>query len=143
MIRDGLAAGARHASIFATPGTGKPVSFQRRASANGTSLHTAGPLVAPPVWLRLVRAGDVVSAYSRTASGAGWTLVGRQSFSGLSTTLEVGLAVSSHMDSTLATAVFDSIAIDETLAPVAFTSKDIGAVGVQGTTDGVRIHHHR
>ena len=134
MIRDGLAAGARHASIFATPGTGKPVSFQRRASANGTSLHTAGPFVAPPVWLRLVRAGNVVSAYSRTASSAEWTLVGRQSFSGLSTTLEVGLVVSSHVDGTLATAVFDSIAIDETLAPVAFTSKDIGAVGVPGTT---------
>ena len=134
MIRDGLAAGARHASIFATPGTGKPVSFQRRPSVNGTSLHTAGPFVAPPVWLRLVRAGDVVSAYSRTASGAGWTLVGRQSFSGLPTTLEVGLAVSSHVDSRLATAVFDSIAIDETLAPVAFTSRDIGAVGMQGTT---------
>ena len=131
MIREGLAAGARHASLFATPGTTRPVSFQRRASANGTTVSTAGPIHAPPLWLRLVRAGNVVTAHYRLANTGAWTLVGQQSFSALSSTLDVGLAVSSHIDGRLATATFDSITVGQTAS---FTSRDIGAVGVNGTT---------
>jgi regulation of enolase protein 1 (concanavalin A-like superfamily) len=131
MIREGLAAGARHASIFATPGTTKPVSFQRRPGANGTSVSTPGPIHAPPVWLRLVRNGNVITASYRTSSAGAWTLVGQQSFSALSSTVDVGLAVSSHQDATLATGTFDSVRVTET---VAFTSTDIGTVGIQGAT---------
>ncbi len=111
MIRAGMAAGAKHASIFATPGTTKPVSFQRRASINGASVSTAGSIRVPPVWLRLVRAGNVVTAYYRTSSTGTWTLVGRQTFSTLSSTLDVGLAVSSHVDGKVATATFGSVAV--------------------------------
>jgi regulation of enolase protein 1 (concanavalin A-like superfamily) len=131
MIREGLAAGARHATLVATPSTARPVSFQRRATANGTTVSTSGPLQAPPVWLRLVRAGNVVTAHYRTASTGAWTLVGQQSFSALSATLDVGLAVSSHVDGRLATATFDSITVAQTSS---FTSRDIGSVGLTGTT---------
>ena len=68
MIRESNQPGSRHASIFATPGTEKPVAFQRRSTPNGASLHTAGPVHAPPVWLKLARAGDSVSAYYRTTA---------------------------------------------------------------------------
>ena len=131
MIREGLAAGARHASLVATPGTTRPVSFQRRASANGTTVSTPGPLQAPPVWLRLIRTGNVVTAHYRTSSTSAWVLVGQQSFGGLSSTLDVGLAVSGHVDGKLATATFDGVTVAQ--AP-SFTSTDIGAVGVPGTT---------
>jgi subtilisin family serine protease/regulation of enolase protein 1 (concanavalin A-like superfamily) len=130
MIREGLAAGARHASVVATPGT-RPVSFQRRASANGTTVSTSAAIQAPPVWLRLVRAGNVVTAHYRTSNTGTWTMVGQQTFSALSSTLEVGLAVSSHVDARLATATFDSVSVSQTLP---FTSTDIGSVGVTGTT---------
>ena len=131
MIREGLAAGARHAAVVATPGTTRPVSFQRRPSANGATVHTSGTVHAPPVWLRLVRAGNVVAAYYRTSSTGAWTLIGQQSFDALSSTVDVGLAVTSHVDGTLATAVFDSVAVGQTPS---FTSSDIGAVGIPGTT---------
>lgn len=136
MMRDSLSAGARQAAIFATPTTVKGISYQRRPTANGASVATAGPAMAPPVWLRLVRAGNVLTAYSRVASTGAWTLVGQQSFSGLGGALEVGLAVSSHVDGTLATAVFDNVAIDQT-EPAAdpFNSLDIGVVGLAGTTN--------
>ena len=131
MIREGLGAGARHASLFATPGTTRPVAFQRRASSNGTSVHTSGPIQAPPVWLRLVRTGDVVTAHYRASNTSAWTLVGQQSLSALSATLDVGLAVTSHVDGRVATATFDNVTIAETSS---FVSTDIGAVGVTGTT---------
>jgi regulation of enolase protein 1 (concanavalin A-like superfamily) len=120
--------------VFATPGTAKPVSFQRRPTAGGSSVSTAGPSLTPPVWLRLVRTGNTVSAHYRTSSSGAWTLIGQQSFRSLSSTVEVGFAVSSHVDGTLATAVFDSVSVTEAPAPETFISTDIGAVGVEGTT---------
>ena len=134
MVRDGLAAGAKHASVFATPGTTKPVSFQRRPSTGGSSVSTSGPSLTPPVWLRLSRTGSTVAAYYRTSSTGTWTLIGQQSFSSLPSTLVVGLVVSSHVDATVATATFDGVTVTEAPAPVTFTSTDIGAVGVTGTT---------
>ena len=131
MIREGAAVGARHASVLATPGTTRPVSFQRRPSTNGATVHTSGPVHAPPVWLRLVRTGDVVTAQYRTSTAGAWTLIGQQSLSALSSTVDVGLAVTSHVDGTLATATFDSVTI---VQPPSFASADIGAVGTPGTT---------
>ena len=65
MVREDLSPGARHVSLFATPSTERGLAFQRRLTPGGTSIHTAGPAIAPPMWLRVGRAGDVVSAYYR------------------------------------------------------------------------------
>jgi hypothetical protein len=136
MIRDGLSAGARHVSILATPRTERGIAFQRRRQANGLSVHTAGPAVAPPGWLALGRIGDTISVYYRASATASWTLVGRDSLPGLPVRVNVGLAVSSHVDGTLATAVFDNVSIDQALMT---SSLDLGNVGVPGSTtfDGV------
>jgi hypothetical protein len=136
MIREGLSAGARHVSILATPRTERGIAFQRRRQANGLSVHTAGPAVAPPGWLALGRIGDTISVYYRATATASWTLVGRDSLPGLPQRVNVGLAVSSHVDGTLATAVFDNVSVDQALMT---SSLDLGSVGVAGTTtfDGV------
>jgi hypothetical protein len=136
MIREGLSAGARHASILATPRTERGIAFQRRRQANGLSVHTAGPAVAPPGWLALGRIGDTISAYYRPSASASWILVGRDTLPGLPLGVSVGLAVSSHVDGTLATAVFDNVTVDQALMT---SSQDLGSVGVPGSTtfDGV------
>ena len=56
--------------------------------------------------------------------------------SGLPVSVFVGLAVSSHVDGTLATAVFDNLTIDQALLT---SSMDLGSVGVAGSTtfDGI------
>ena len=77
MIRENLAAGSRHVSLFATPRTERGIAFQRRRVADGISVHTAGPAAAPPGWLALGRVGDTISAYYRPSAAASWTLVGR------------------------------------------------------------------
>jgi hypothetical protein len=136
MVRESLDAGARHASILATPRTERGIAFQRRPQTNGISVHTAGPAAAPPGWLAIGRIGDTISAYYRPSASAAWTLVGRQVLSGLPVRVFLGLAVSSHVDGTLATAVFDNLRVDQALLT---SSMDLGNVGVAGSTtfDGI------
>jgi hypothetical protein len=110
MIREDLSAGSRQASLFVTPERG--VAFQRRPVANGDSVHTAGPLTEAPGWLKLVRDGDRISSYYRNATTNVWTLVGRQTLPGLAGVVQAGLAVTSHHDGLLATAVFSSLSAE-------------------------------
>jgi len=133
MIRDGVAANARHAFLFATPRTERGVAFQRRPVTGGTSVHTSGPATAPPVWLRLTRRGDFVAAAVRAVETDEWTQIGEQRFNGLPQTVNVGFAVSSHVDGSLAEAWFDQITL-ESLPPASWHSTDVGDVGAAGTT---------
>ena len=132
MVREGLTAGARHASLFVTPTTVKGMAFQRRLAVNGLSVHTAGPALTAPVIIMLKRTGDLVSAYYRMSfDGTPWILIGRDTIPGLAPTVNVGLAVTSHVDGTLATARFRDLLL---LGPGNVSvASDIGAVGVPGT----------
>jgi hypothetical protein len=117
MIRESAAAGSRHASIFATPTTAKPMAFQRRPATNGTTLHTAGPFITAPVWLMLRRTGDVISAWYRVTPTQEWIAVGTQTLTGLPPTVQVGLPVSSHVDGTRATARFENVSFGSSAPP--------------------------
>ncbi len=109
MIRESLDPGARHASLFATPGKG--LAFQRREHENGVSIHTPGPMLAAPVWLRLSRQDDVISAYYRVATTDVWTKLGDETLAGLVDQPLVGLAVTSHDAGVPATATFSGVTI--------------------------------
>jgi VCBS repeat protein/Big-like domain-containing protein len=78
MIRDGLGASARHASLFITPGKG--VAFQRRTVPDGTSISTSGPLITAPVWLKLAMHQTTIAAYYRKNLADPWTFLGQQAF---------------------------------------------------------------
>lgn len=131
MIRETVAAGARHASLFVTPSTVKGVAFQRRTTATGTSVHTAGPAITAPVYLRLSRTGEFVNASYRQNASAAWVDIGTQRFPGLASEVLMGLAVTSHSDGRLATATFDGL---DVVTPGSFQSYDIGSVGLSGIT---------
>jgi len=85
----------------------KGLAFQRREATGASSVNTAGASVVAPYWVRLVRAGNAFSAYS-SPDGATWTLVGTDTIP-MASTVYVGLAVSSHVAGTLATAMFDNV----------------------------------
>jgi regulation of enolase protein 1 (concanavalin A-like superfamily) len=127
MVREGLTPGARHASFFATPSTVKGTAFQFRSSENGLSSNVPGPAFAPPVWLKLMRIGWAVTAYYRHSITDPWTMLHRQVFDNLADTLEVGLAVSSHVDGRLATGAFDDV-LAEPLTPW-----QVGAIASNGS----------
>jgi hypothetical protein len=107
MMRESLEAGSPHAAMFTSAAKG--LAFQRRSLAGGVSTSTAGALVAPPRWVRIVRAGDVFTAYE-SANGTTWTLVGSDTIV-MGATVHVGLAVTSHADGTLTAAAFDNVLV--------------------------------
>jgi hypothetical protein len=132
MVREGSGAGARHASLFVTPTTVRGIAFQRRPTANGPSVHTYGPAMTAPAWIRLKRTGNVISAYtSHTGVRDSWTLVERQTFTSLSDTVEIGFAVTSHRDGLVAASTFDLTVVNTPL----WSTQDVGAVGLAGETD--------
>jgi regulation of enolase protein 1 (concanavalin A-like superfamily) len=132
MIRQNLNAGSAHASLFATPGKG--VAFQRRPVENGVSVHTAGPNTTSPVWLKLQRSGDVITAYYRKTTTDVWITIGQETLTGLSRTPLVGLAVGSHVDGQVASATFSRVEIQGALS---LTGHPVGTGSGSFTTDGV------
>jgi hypothetical protein len=130
MIRAALTAGAAHASFLATPSNG--LSFQQRTAAGAltTRVGTAGTV---PNWLRLARLGSSLTA-SLSADGVAWTEVGTSSVP-MASNVYIGLAVTSHYRSRLATASFDNVVI----GPVANTPTlpPPGPVAAWSFDDGV------
>ena len=129
MLRQGRGAGAAHLSLFTTPSTVKGVALQGRPAAGGTSLHTSGPAITAPVWLKFIVGGGTARAYYRKLATDPWTFIAEQPVA-MAAPYEAGLAVSSHVDGQLARATFDNLSITAR----DFTNADIGAVGVAGAT---------
>jgi hypothetical protein len=101
----------------------KGLAFQRRVTTNGLSTNTSGGTGHAPYWVKLTRAGQLFSAYKST-DGNTWTLVGSDTIA-MPSTIEVGLAVTSHLAGSLATATFDSVAVTGASAPATTTTETI------------------
>ena len=120
------------AQAFMLVSAGKGLAFQRRTVNGGTSVNTTGPSGTAPRWVKLTRSGSTVSAYA-SADGSTWSLVGQDTVSLPSTAL-VGLAVSSHTTSALATGTFDHVTVTAgQVLPAGWESNDVGAVPLDGT----------
>jgi len=105
MIRETLAAGSTHVMTAITPGSG--VSFQRRTATNGSSLHTTTAGITAPQWVRVTRVGNVFTSYY-SANGTSWTNLGSVTIT-MSTSVYIGLPVTSHVSGTLCTATLDNV----------------------------------
>lgn len=111
MVRESLAANARFGMMIMTPGS-NGAAFQRRSTTGGSAgpSNSTDKVSTLPRWLRIVRAGNLVSGYLST-DGLNWTLRSSVTLTGLPTTVYIGLAVTSHKDGTLATGVFDNVSL--------------------------------
>jgi regulation of enolase protein 1 (concanavalin A-like superfamily) len=107
MIRESLNRDSRHGFMMGTGANGW--AFQRRIATAGESDHTSGPAGTAPGWVRLVREGNLLSAY-RSADGTNWSLVGTDTVT-MAQTVYVGLAVTSHNTSATATATFTNVTV--------------------------------
>ena len=140
----GLAAWAK-AGLLVTPSTRQGSAY---AAVMATGSHgvrfqydythdTAGPQTlvtkSTPRWVRLVRSGDTITGYAST-SGQRWTKVGSVRLSGLPTTVQVGMFVTSPVAfhgstgyPTLATGAFDHITVNGSPAAAgSWFGQDIG-----------------
>jgi glucose/arabinose dehydrogenase len=110
MMRDGTAANARNLYMFVSPTATNGYRFQRRLVAGqATTREFTGSSVTPS-WMRIERVGNVFRGYYST-DGSVFTKVGADVTVTLPSTLRVGLAVTSHLDGSLATGVFDNVTV--------------------------------
>ena len=107
MIRGRLGRSAVHATLLGTVRSGW--EFRRRVNRADRTHRSDGPASRAPGWIRMVREGDIFSAY-HSSDGVGWTLVDSDHIE-MSSDVYIGLAVSSGDPSTLATATFANVLV--------------------------------
>ncbi len=105
MIRESLAANAANAFIAVTPGNG--VTWQTRSSTGASSGNSAVGGLNAPYWVKLVRIGSTFTGY-RSPDGTNWTQLGTATFT-MASTAYIGLALTSHNNSSLCMATFDNV----------------------------------
>jgi phosphatidylserine/phosphatidylglycerophosphate/cardiolipin synthase-like enzyme len=115
MIRNSLSPSAAHAFMLVAASAAKGVPFQRRPADGAATVSSAGSLSTAPRWVRLVRAGNLITGYE-SANGVNWTVVGSDTFT-MGSTVLIGLAVSSHVTGVNATATFDNVTISSSTPP--------------------------
>ncbi|HVD94218.1 MAG TPA: Ig-like domain-containing protein [Vicinamibacterales bacterium] len=115
MLRNSASASAAQAFMLVASSATKGVPFQRRRTDGDISVTTSGSQSTAPRWVRLVRAGSLITG-SESPDGVTWTTVGSDTFT-LGSTVLVGLAVSSHVTGVNATATFDNVSVTATNAP--------------------------
>jgi glucose/arabinose dehydrogenase/fibronectin type 3 domain-containing protein/regulation of enolase protein 1 (concanavalin A-like superfamily) len=111
MMRASTSATSMYASILATPTATNGWRYQYRLTNGGATAQTRQTgNSAIPGYLRLVRSGNMFTASTATSASGPWTTVGTQSMS-MPTTYQIGFAVTSHLQGTSTTAVFDNLTI--------------------------------
>lgn len=107
MMRETLDPSSAYAYMIVSAAKG--LAFQRRTAAGIDATNTAGPSGTAPYYVRLTRSGTTITA-DVSPDGSSWTTVGSDTFS-MASTIYVGLAVSSHVYGSLATATFASTSV--------------------------------
>lgn len=105
MIRESLTPGSRHAFMTATHSNG--VSFQSRASTNGTSVSASTGGITEPVYVRLSRTGNVFVA-SHSSNGTTWSDFASRTIT-MGSTVYAGLASTSHASGVAFESFFDNL----------------------------------
>jgi regulation of enolase protein 1 (concanavalin A-like superfamily) len=130
MIRTSLDADAPHAYVDVSAARG--IWFQYRTQPAGLSTSVAGATGSAPRWLKLVRTGTRVKAYTGV-DGGNWTSIGASTLP-LDATVYAGIAVTSHNTAALATAVVSQVSVGSLAIPSSQRAVDIGTPAIAGST---------
>ena len=136
-LRESTATGARQVSLLAN--YANQLEFRSRTTTNGGLAAVSGsgsPLAglgvsSVPRWLRLTRAGSVITA-QHSPDGASWTTVGSTTVA-FPTAIEVGMFADSQVRFETATAVFSNVSF---ITPItsSFSGADVGSDGTGATS---------
>ena len=106
MIRNSLDPADVEASVLFTPANG--LAFQSRSTYGGTTANIAVSSLPTPCWVQLVRQANVFTA-SYSTDGQNWTNMGTPLSIAMNTNAFVGLAVSSHTNTALCSAMIGNV----------------------------------
>jgi hypothetical protein len=113
MFRNSTATNSMLVALDATPGEGVIFEYRTSTGAFAASAQVStvpDPTPAAPVWLKLVRAGNVFTAFY-SLDDATWNPVGTSETVALNSSDLVGLAVTAHNNAALAQSVFSNVSI--------------------------------
>ncbi|WP_222847222.1 alpha-amylase family glycosyl hydrolase [Pontiella desulfatans] len=108
MIRDGHHASAANAAVLATPANG--LCFQWRTAEGDRTHSVVVGGVEAPCWVGLKRMGNTFLAHY-SQDGRKWRQIGAGQTIGMAPRATAGLAVTSHENGTLATAIIDNLSL--------------------------------
>ncbi len=110
MIRDNLTAGAMEASVSVTPGSGIVFSYRTATGGSTTKVAKTGSTLKAPYWVKLVRTGNVFTAFY-SPTGSTWTALVTPTPVTIPMVAApyIGLGVTSNKAGTLSTATFDNV----------------------------------
>jgi hypothetical protein len=113
-LRESASPDSIHVSMLATSSNG--FAFQFRDQTGGSSTHIGGGAISSPNrWVRLIRSGNVVSAF-KSVDNVLWEKVAATTWNGPDSVL-VGMAVTAHNNSTLCDAEFRDVSLQPYTAP--------------------------
>lgn len=146
MIRESLDANAENAFLSITPSNG--LIFQKRESTGGGTNGNLIPGLSAPVWVRVQRVGNEVTAF-RSTDGIHWVQSGAVVNVSMGTNVYAGLAFTAHEKGTLGAASFDNVIVGhvENATAVPVFSLDPGTyaseqtVSLSTVTPGAVIHY--
>ena len=105
MWRESNAADARYAFVFVGPNT---LGYEVRTAAARASSGASYGSGSAPKWLKLVRAGNVFTAFA-SDDGVAWKQLGTLQTMPMSATARAGLAVTAHNDAALNLSTFENV----------------------------------
>jgi hypothetical protein len=105
MIRATLDANAAFAYMLVSAQKG--TAFQYRTGTAMAASGVNGTTAAAPTWVKIVRSGDTIAGY-QSADGMTWQVVGSVTIP-MSAAVQIGLAVTSHDNTAVATGTFDHV----------------------------------
>ncbi len=129
MFRESLNANSKHASVMA----GTSINLRRRTTTGGPGAETVQARPSGEIWMRLERAGDVVTA-STSTDGSQWSVAGTQTVA-MAATIYAGIAVTSRTPRSTTIALVSSMSVATTTPtlPSGWSSSDIGPAPSLGT----------
>jgi hypothetical protein len=125
MIRETLDGGSKHAFACITPGNG--VASQGRIGTGGDSFNTAESGITAPHWVKLERDMAGNFSVSHSADGTTWDSVAAAIPTNIpmSSTVNIGLALTSHDADLTCEAVFSNVTMTGTVTGQ-WANQDIG-----------------
>jgi len=114
MIRETLTASSDMAYLAYSGSTDLYWIYRPTVGANVSYANTSA--VTLPYWVKLVRSGSTFTSYA-SPDGVNWVQVGGSQTISMSQNVYIGLALSSDVNTSLATAKFDNVSISTPGAP--------------------------
>jgi hypothetical protein len=132
MFRETLASNSRFADLVIAPDNQTSLQYRFSPSASAAGQNLAGS--PAPYWVKLVKVGNVYTGY-RSPDGVNWTQVGTPTTVTMgSSNIYVGLALTSHNNAQLNTAVFDNASVTNAGGLQAVAARAPAASETSGST---------